>query len=98
MRIMPETQTEQSYQLRDYQEELIQEIFAEWSTENRRVLVQSPTGSGKTKFEESRRQKAIAPSKKAIGHYPNSSQWIWMMLWLGGTVGQRMGRGRGEIT
>lgn len=45
---MPETLPQQSYQLRDYQEELVQRIFAEWSAGNRRVLAQSPTGSGKT--------------------------------------------------
>ncbi len=45
---MPEIQIQQGYQLREYQEELIQQIFAKWSMEKRRVLAQSPTGSGKT--------------------------------------------------
>lgn len=37
-----------TYQLRDYQQELIQKVFAAWSAGDRRVLAQSPTGSGKT--------------------------------------------------
>lgn len=36
------------YELREYQEELIQKVFAEWHSGNRRVLAQSATGSGKT--------------------------------------------------
>ena len=36
------------YKLREYQEELIQDIFTQWHAGNRRVLAQSPTGSGKT--------------------------------------------------
>ncbi len=42
------TNLAQQYQLREYQEELIQKINAEWEAGNRRVLAQSPTGSGKT--------------------------------------------------
>lgn len=37
-----------SYHLRDYQQELIQKVFAEWSAGDRRVLAQLPTGGGKT--------------------------------------------------
>lgn len=42
------TKLAQTYSLRPYQEELVQSILAEWSAGNRRVLGQSPTGSGKT--------------------------------------------------
>ena len=38
----------QTYSLRPYQDELIQSVFAQWSAGHRRVLAQSPTGSGKT--------------------------------------------------
>lgn len=38
----------QTYNLRPYQEELTQLILAQWSAGNRRVIAQSPTGSGKT--------------------------------------------------
>lgn len=36
------------YSLRPYQEELIEEIFAEWLSGNRRVMAQLATGAGKT--------------------------------------------------
>lgn len=42
------TNLAQHYQLREYQIELIQKVHTEWDAGNRRVLVQSPTGSGKT--------------------------------------------------
>jgi superfamily II DNA or RNA helicase len=35
-------------ELRNYQEELIQKIFASWASGHRRVLAQLPTGAGKT--------------------------------------------------
>ncbi len=38
----------QPYQLRPYQEELVQKIKAEWDAGNRRVLAQLATGGGKT--------------------------------------------------
>ena len=38
----------QDYKLRDYQEDLIQGIFKSWSAGNRRVMLQLPTGAGKT--------------------------------------------------
>ena len=34
--------------LRDYQSKLIADIYSQWQASNRRVLAQSPTGSGKT--------------------------------------------------
>ncbi|NEP31737.1 DEAD/DEAH box helicase [Moorena sp. SIO3B2] len=36
------------FELRDYQKELTEAIFKEWAADNRRVLAQLPTGSGKT--------------------------------------------------
>lgn len=38
----------QTYNLRDYQQELLQKIFAAWSAGDRRLLMQLPTGGGKT--------------------------------------------------
>ena len=40
--------SEPSYELRDYQQDLTQKIFAGWSAGSRRVLAQLPTGGGKT--------------------------------------------------
>lgn len=40
--------SEPSYELRDYQQDLTQKIFAGWSAGFRRVLAQLPTGGGKT--------------------------------------------------
>lgn len=40
--------TQTNYQLRDYQLELFEKIFSKWAGRDRRLLVQSPTGSGKT--------------------------------------------------
>lgn len=37
-----------TYQLRDYQQALVQETFAQWHRGNRRVMMQLPTGGGKT--------------------------------------------------
>lgn len=37
-----------TYQLRPYQQSLIQEVFTQWSSGNRRVMLQLPTGGGKT--------------------------------------------------
>lgn len=37
-----------AYQLREYQQELLEEIFSSLARGNRRLIVQSPTGSGKT--------------------------------------------------
>ncbi|MCY7284266.1 MAG: DEAD/DEAH box helicase, partial [Cyanobacteria bacterium CAN_BIN43] len=42
------TKLTHTYSLRPYQDELIQSVFAQWTAGNRRVLAQSPTGSGKT--------------------------------------------------
>lgn len=38
----------QHYQLRDYQQELLQKIFVQWGAGDRRLLVGLPTGAGKT--------------------------------------------------
>ena len=37
-----------TYQLRDYQQALVQEVFAQWHCGNRRVMLQLATGGGKT--------------------------------------------------
>jgi len=37
-----------TYQLRDYQQALVQQVFALWHSGKRRVMLQLPTGSGKT--------------------------------------------------
>ncbi len=37
-----------TYHLRDYQQALVQEVFAQWHCGNRRVMLQLPTGGGKT--------------------------------------------------
>ncbi len=37
-----------SYQLRDYQSDLLDRVFQSWSTGDRRVMLQLPTGGGKT--------------------------------------------------
>jgi superfamily II DNA or RNA helicase len=37
-----------SYELRGYQQKLVQEVFAQWRCGNRRVMLQLPTGGGKT--------------------------------------------------
>jgi superfamily II DNA or RNA helicase len=37
-----------AYQLRDYQQALVQEVFAQWHCGNRRVMLQLATGGGKT--------------------------------------------------
>lgn len=42
------TLSQASYELRDYQQDLTQKIFARWSAGSRRVLAQLPTGGGKT--------------------------------------------------
>ena len=42
------TLSQPSYELRDYQQDLTQKIFAGWSAGSRRVLAQLPTGGGKT--------------------------------------------------
>ena len=42
------TLSQVSYELRDYQQDLTQKIFAGWSAGSRRVLAQLPTGGGKT--------------------------------------------------
>lgn len=42
------TLSQLSYELRDYQQNLTQKIFARWSAGSRRVLAQLPTGGGKT--------------------------------------------------
>lgn len=42
------TKLTHTYSLRPYQDELIQSVFAQWSAGHRRILAQSPTGSGKT--------------------------------------------------
>lgn len=42
------TKLAQTYDLRPYQQELAQLVLAQWSAGHRRVLAQSPTGSGKT--------------------------------------------------
>lgn len=42
------TLSQLSYELRDYQQDLTQKIFAGWSAGSRRVLAQLPTGGGKT--------------------------------------------------
>lgn len=36
------------YKLRDYQQELVSQIFASWKSGNRKVMLQLPTGAGKT--------------------------------------------------
>lgn len=36
------------YQLRDYQQQLINQIFSAWAEGNRRVMAQLSTGGGKT--------------------------------------------------
>lgn len=41
-------QTPQTFTLRPYQQDLIESILQKWSEGHRRVLAQSPTGSGKT--------------------------------------------------
>lgn len=42
------TLPQQSYELRDYQQELIQKVFTHWGAGDRRLLMQLPTGGGKT--------------------------------------------------
>lgn len=42
------TRPQITYQLRDYQQALLQETFAQWHRGNRRVMMQLPTGGGKT--------------------------------------------------
>ena len=37
-----------SYQLRDYQSDLLDRVFQSWDTSNRRIMLQLPTGGGKT--------------------------------------------------
>lgn len=37
-----------TYQLRDYQQELIEKVFSQWCGGHRRLLMQLPTGAGKT--------------------------------------------------
>ena len=37
-----------TYQLRDYQQELLQLVFIQWSAGHRRLLMQLPTAAGKT--------------------------------------------------
>lgn len=37
-----------TYQLRDYQQELIEKVFSQWRAGHRRLLMQLPTGAGKT--------------------------------------------------
>jgi superfamily II DNA or RNA helicase len=36
------------YQLRDYQQQLVSQVFASWNRGNRKVMLQLPTGAGKT--------------------------------------------------
>jgi len=40
--------TNATFQLRDYQQDLIAKIFAFWQSGNKRVMAQCPTGAGKT--------------------------------------------------
>lgn len=55
-----------SYELRDYQRELIHKIFLEWKYGNRRVLAQSPTGSGKTVLFSDIANKALAKGHRVL--------------------------------
>ncbi len=42
------TRIKPTYQLRDYQTDLIQQVFSHWFQGHRRVMMQLPTGGGKT--------------------------------------------------
>lgn len=61
-----ETLLEKSYKLRNYQHNLIEEIFACWGAGNRRVLAQLPTGGGKTVVISAIAQKFILEGKKVL--------------------------------
>lgn len=57
---------QQTYELRNYQQELVNEVFAKWRSGLQRIMLQLPTGAGKTVLFSAIAQEFVAKGERVL--------------------------------